>query len=130
MPASGSIKPEMILRSVDLPQPDGPRMVSSSPSRTLRSTTSTATVRPKVFLTPISSSTGVGGLLRDHLLDEDVGGGIADQPIDPRPSGLVIGRIRNHVGRKLLGDLALGRQADAGRPASGLFEPFVLDPFT
>src|SRR5258708_38179760 len=118
MPASGSIKPEMILRSVDLPQPDGPRMVSSSPSRTLRSTPSTATVRPKAFLTPISSSTGVGGLLRDHLLDADVGGGIAGQPIDPAPSGLVIGRIRNQVGCKLLGVLALGPEADAGAPAA------------
>src|SRR5690242_10318844 len=39
-PASGRMKPASMLRSVDLPQPDGPTIATNSPSRTVKLTSS------------------------------------------------------------------------------------------
>ena len=42
VPASGSSKPAIMRKVVDLPQPDGPSSVSSSPVRDARLTSRTA----------------------------------------------------------------------------------------
>src|SRR5262245_11541045 len=112
----------MILSSVDLPQPDGPSSVRSSPSRTLRLTPSTAAVRPKARLTPISSNTVVGESLGNHLLDEDVRRSVADQAVDPWPGCLVVGLVGDEVSRELLRNLPGGQKIDARRTAPGLLE--------
>src|SRR5438552_9358540 len=46
MPSSGSSNPAMILSSVVLPEPLGPRIVTSSPGWTVRSTPASATTSP------------------------------------------------------------------------------------
>src|SRR5262249_48869494 len=51
-PASGVSKPATMRSVVVLPQPDGPSRAISSPSRTSRSSLSTATTLPKRFVRP------------------------------------------------------------------------------
>ena len=51
-PASGVSKPATTLSSVVLPEPLGPRMVSSSPEATSSETPSSATTSPKRLTRP------------------------------------------------------------------------------
>ena len=62
-PRSGCSKPAIIRRQVVLPEPEGPSIEKNSPSRTSRSTPSTATTSPKRLTTPSSRTamSGVGG---------------------------------------------------------------------
>src|SRR5665213_2788375 len=53
-PEVTSSSPAIILRSVDLPQPDGPTMTRNSPSKMSRETPSTAVTAPKDFVTSAS----------------------------------------------------------------------------
>jgi hypothetical protein len=55
-PSVGSMKPAIIRRIVVLPQPEGPRIEKNSPSRTLKVTSLTARVVPKVMPMPDSST--------------------------------------------------------------------------
>src|SRR5215831_10062941 len=68
-PASGSSKPAMVLRVVVFPHPEGPSSAISSPSRTSRSRSSTATTLPKRFVRPLTAMTDIeaADLLRRHL---------------------------------------------------------------
>ena len=52
VPPSGVSKPATTFRSVVLPEPLGPRMVSNSPCATLSETWSSATTSPKRLPTP------------------------------------------------------------------------------
>src|SRR5579872_4240467 len=54
-PLLGSVKPPIMRRMVVLPEPEGPRMVMNSPSRTARSMFSSTLFGPKDFLTALSS---------------------------------------------------------------------------
>ncbi len=54
-PPLGWVKPPIIRRIVVLPEPDGPRMVMNSPSRTASSMPSRTAVGPKDFETDLSS---------------------------------------------------------------------------
>src|SRR5450432_4894876 len=58
-PSSGNSNPAVIRRVVVLPQPDGPRNETSSPSPTLRSKSWTATWPPKRLVIPWSSSRAI-----------------------------------------------------------------------
>src|SRR5262245_24360799 len=58
-PLSGIRKPATRLRSVVLPQPEGPSRVINSPRRTSSDTLSSAVMSPKRLVTP-SSSTATG----------------------------------------------------------------------
>src|SRR4029079_4863924 len=55
-PESGCSKPAIILSVVVLPEPEGPRSVKNSPAATVRSTVSTATTSPYVFLHPSTAT--------------------------------------------------------------------------
>src|SRR5258705_482675 len=68
-PASGNSKPAMVLRVVVFPQPEGPSSAISSPSRTSRCRSSTATTLPKRFVRPLTAMTDIDAenLLRRHL---------------------------------------------------------------
>src|SRR6476469_624110 len=55
-PVSGCSKPAIIRSVVVLPGPDGPRSVKNSPAPTVRSTLSTATTSPYVFLHPSTAT--------------------------------------------------------------------------
>src|SRR3989475_9001173 len=68
-PASGNSKPAMVLRVVVFPQPEGPISAISSPSRTSRYRSSTATTLPKRFVSPLTAMTDIDAenLLRRHL---------------------------------------------------------------
>ena len=55
VPAVGGSKPAIIRSVVVLPQPDGPRNETNSPRSAARLKSSTATVGPKCFCTPLSS---------------------------------------------------------------------------
>src|SRR5260221_13971855 len=58
-PASGCWKPAIDISVVDLPQPLGPRSVKNSPSRTLKSTQSSARVSPNDFASPVTRISGI-----------------------------------------------------------------------
>src|SRR5436309_10533946 len=66
-PASGRQKPAMQLNRVVLPEPFGPISPTISPSRTAKSTPSTATRPPKRLVTPLPSSTIIPLLLSTPL---------------------------------------------------------------
>src|SRR6476659_8351237 len=55
-PASGCSKPAIIRKVVVLPDPEGSRSVKNSPAPTVRSTVSTATTSPYVFLHPSTAT--------------------------------------------------------------------------
>src|SRR3954467_12346517 len=55
-PASGCSNPAIIRSVVVLPDPDGPSSVKNSPAPTVRSTVSTATTSPYVFLHPSTAT--------------------------------------------------------------------------
>src|SRR3954468_2319743 len=55
-PASGCSNPAIIRSVVVLPDPDGPSSVKNSPAPTVRSTLSTATTSPYVFLHPSTAT--------------------------------------------------------------------------
>src|SRR5438067_2330819 len=55
VPSSGSSNPAMILSSVVLPDPLGPRIVTSSPGWTVRSTPASATTSPNLRTMPFST---------------------------------------------------------------------------
>ena len=55
-PTSGRTKPAIMRSVVVLPQPDGPRREKNSPSSTRSETSSTASVSPKRFVRPVSST--------------------------------------------------------------------------
>src|SRR6266536_2823494 len=57
-PSSGARKPAIILNSVVLPQPDGPRIEKKLPCATASDSASTATCSPKRFVTRSTSRSG------------------------------------------------------------------------
>src|SRR5713101_6020305 len=60
-PESGASRPATTRRSVDLPQPDGPRSTTNSPSRAVNERRSTAALSPKRLVTPSIVNSGVSG---------------------------------------------------------------------
>src|SRR3990170_3035801 len=68
-PRSRSQKPATMRRSVVLPQPDGPRRVKNSPSRTASETSSMARTLPKVRATRSMVIPANSASLLDRLLD-------------------------------------------------------------
>src|SRR5919202_3235787 len=59
-PSETSSRPAVIRSSVVFPEPDGPTKTTNSPSATVRSTASTATVPPsKTFVTPSNASSAM-----------------------------------------------------------------------
>src|SRR3990172_1608746 len=60
VPAVGTSKPAIIRSVVVLPQPDGPRKLTNSPFSAPRLKSSTATVAPKCFCTPVSTRKLIG----------------------------------------------------------------------
>src|SRR3972149_5183864 len=60
VPAVGISKPAIIRSVVVLPQPDGPRKLTNSPFSAPRLKSSTATVAPKCFCTPVSTRKLIG----------------------------------------------------------------------
>src|SRR5215468_7652972 len=76
-PRSGARKPATRLSSVVLPQPEGPSSVISSPRRTCRETSCSATTSPNRLVMPSSRTTGAAsdpiasaGLLNVEHLSE------------------------------------------------------------
>src|SRR5438477_3551137 len=65
LPWSGCSKPAMIRNVVVLPDPDGPSSVKNSPAVTCRSTLSTATTSPYVFLIPATATSAAKAALED-----------------------------------------------------------------
>ena len=61
-PSVGRSNPAIMRRHVVLPDPDGPSIEKNSPSRTSRSTPSTATTSPNRLTTPSSRDRGVAGV--------------------------------------------------------------------
>src|SRR5690242_459491 len=74
-PWSGCSKPAMIRSVVVLPEPEGPSMVKNSPAVTCKSTLSTATTSPYVFLIPATATSAAKAALEDveSLLEIVVG---------------------------------------------------------
>src|SRR2546428_935917 len=85
-PSEGARSPAMTLSMVDLPQPEGPTMETTSPSPTVRLTRSSARVGPNAMLRPETET--FGGTPRPLLL----------------PDTLELGR--HHL---VVGDVALDR---------------------
>src|SRR5215475_4990007 len=85
-PPSGSSKPAMVRRVVVFPHPEGPSRAMSSPSRTSRWRSSTATTLSKRLVRPLTAMTDIEApsLLRRHLAVPPV-----DEPrlllVDPQP---------------------------------------------
>src|SRR2546423_10658145 len=65
LPWSGFSKPAMMRSVVVLPDPDGPSSVKNSPAVTWRSTLSTATTSPYVFLIPATATSAAKAALED-----------------------------------------------------------------
>src|SRR4051812_48354725 len=80
-PASGCSNPAIIRSVVVLPDPDGPSKVKNSPAPTVRSTLSTATTSPYVFLHPSTATSAA----TDEAL----------QDVEPLVQFLVADRERN-----------------------------------
>src|SRR5262245_16390581 len=67
-PLSMSSSPAMVLRSVDLPQPEGPTSTANSPEDTLRSMPRSTSTGPKRLCSPwmVSSAMVLSPLARAH----------------------------------------------------------------
>ena len=59
LPSSMASRPAIMLRVVDLPQPEGPRRVTNSPGSTRTFSRLTATTRPKRFVRFSKTSAGI-----------------------------------------------------------------------
>src|SRR5512143_2701491 len=72
-PRVGSSRPAIIRRSVDFPEPEGPRKTRNSPSRVSRSTSLTApsAALPKTFVNRRVSTTAIRRPARSLPLVED-----------------------------------------------------------
>src|SRR5512142_2803213 len=72
-PRVGSSSPAIIRRSVDFPEPDGPRKTRNSPSRVARLTSLTAPSSPlvKILVSPRASTTATPPPSRSLPLGED-----------------------------------------------------------
>src|SRR5512138_2381728 len=91
-PAVGSSSPAIIRRSVDFPEPDGPRNTRNSPSRVTRSTSLTAPSSPplKILVSPRVSTTATSPP-EDPLL-----------PLVPDALQLGLRGLRRVLGRQLV----------------------------
>ena len=68
VPESANSKPAAMRSAVVFPQPDGPSNVMSSPGITPRSSPSSATLVPNVFLTDLNSSAVMSPILGSRVL--------------------------------------------------------------
>src|SRR5512138_3133714 len=103
-PRVGSSSPAIIRRSVDFPEPDGPRKTRNSPSRVTRLTSLTAPSSPllKILVSPRASTTATPPPSRLLPLREDA-------------LQLGLGGLRRVLGRQLVArDLREHRRDDEG----------------
>src|SRR5215468_1141619 len=80
-PRSGSSTPEIILMSVDLPDPFSPTMQCTSPTSSLRSTLRSACTPPKRFEIPDNSRKGANASSRgESVLEETLQPALHSRP--------------------------------------------------
>src|SRR6478672_3151520 len=123
-PASGCSKPAIIRKVVVLPDPEGPRGVKNSPAATVRSTLSTATTSPYVFLHPSTATSAatdealqdVEPLVQFFVADRERDEDADDVPVDParKEKQALLARLARDAARLVTG--ALGQLDRDHRP--------------